>query len=132
MKIQTEVRLSAAHKLPNYEGKCSKLHGHDFRVIISIDCDIRDENEFVLDFVKIKEVMSKYDHCYLNDFFENPVAENLAEAFAAEIKKLGIINPICKEGCTCGRDNSLVGTNRFNSVTVKVYESEVSYSETTL
>jgi 6-pyruvoyltetrahydropterin/6-carboxytetrahydropterin synthase len=118
MKIQTEVRLSSAHQLPNYPGKCHNLHGHDFRVIIIIEGE-QGEYDFILDFVKIKEVMSKYDHAYLNDFIENPTAENLAYKFANEIKELGWEEDINKG-------------NRFSSVTVRVFESEVAFAEITI
>jgi len=123
VKIQTEVKLDSAHRLPNYIGKCANLHGHTWKIVITVDAEVLDINEFAVDFVKVKEVMNKYDHTYLNNFIENPNAENLAYKFANEIKELG--NQYM-EGTA-----SPIG-NRFNYVTVKVYESEVSFAEVTI
>ena len=110
-KIQTEVKFDAAHKLPNYNGKCGNLHGHTWKVVIILEATQLDKNGFVVDFTKIKKVVNKFDHKYLNDYIENPTAENLAIYFAMEIKK---------------------EANSVKFVTVKVYESDVSFAEVTI
>jgi 6-pyruvoyltetrahydropterin/6-carboxytetrahydropterin synthase len=137
MKIQTELKMDSAHKLPNYKGKCGYLHGHTWKIVVSVDADILDENEFVVDFNKIKEAVMQYDHDYLNEPqrgqepITNPTAENMSIFFAQKIKEIGRVYPNCKEGCTCGKC-VIKEYNRFNSVTIKVYESDVSFAETTI
>jgi len=125
MKIQTEVIISSAHKLPNYPFECKNIHGHNWKVEVIIE-GLTGEYDMVCDFKKIKEVLKKYDHVYLNDLIENPTAENLALRFANEIKKLGEIeNPTQKH-------LFFFQTNRFEYVTVRVYESEKSFAEITI
>jgi len=123
MKIHTEIKIDAAHKLPNYVGKCHNLHGHTWKIVVEIDADELDKNEFVVDFTKVKEVVNQLDHAYINDFVENPTAENIAVYLANQIKKLG---DVWEESTP----DKIV--NRFNSVTIKVYEAAESFAEVTI
>lgn len=88
-----------AHKLPNYQGKCSNLHGHRGILEVEVNHQIRpgvkkflaDENididynqNFVLDFGVLKKIiqiiiLDKFDHAYLNDCLGDsiPTAENI-------------------------------------------------------
>jgi 6-pyruvoyltetrahydropterin/6-carboxytetrahydropterin synthase len=128
MKIHTEVQISSAHHLPGYPYECQKVHGHNWKVVIEVTGDILDEHSMLLDFKKIKEVMKKYDHADLNDLIEMPTAENLSYKFASEIRSLGS----CKRQISASGNFMLPESNRFNSVTVRVYEAENSYAEITL
>lgn len=78
MKIKTERKFSAAHKLPNYIGKCSRLHGHTWKVEVAIEGEPDVETGMLMDFVEIKNIIDGLDHQYLNDFLENPTVENIA------------------------------------------------------
>ena len=74
-------RFEAAHSLPNVppEHKCSRLHGHSYRVDIHVtgefDCGVRADDEpamgWVIDFGDIKRVagpvLDELDHRCLND-----------------------------------------------------------------
>lgn len=120
MKIQTEVIISSAHKLPNYPFECKNIHGHNWKIEVIIEGSLG-EYDMVLDFKKIKEVLKKYDHVYLNDLIENPTAENLARKFALEISELGY-----------SLDSFNNRYTRFDWVTVRVYESEKSFAEITI
>jgi 6-pyruvoyltetrahydropterin/6-carboxytetrahydropterin synthase len=81
MIINKEFVFEAAHNLKNYKGKCSKLHGHRWKLIISIEGKINKEG-MVMDFKKLKDyvekrIISKLDHAYINDILENPTCENI-------------------------------------------------------
>ena len=54
MKIETVIKIDSAHKLPNYKGKCGNLHGHTWKIVVVIDAATLDEQDFVVDFTKIK------------------------------------------------------------------------------
>lgn len=82
--IGKTFEFEASHKLPDEDiyGKCRNLHGHRYELLVEIRGEV---NEFgwVCDFKIIKEiiekgVLSKYDHAYLNDFFEIPTVEIIA------------------------------------------------------
>ena len=34
--LTCEIKFDAAHRLSNYKGKCSRIHGHTYRVIITV------------------------------------------------------------------------------------------------
>ena len=126
MKLHTEIKIDAAHNLPNYVGKCSNLHGHTWKIVVEIDCSILDKNDFVADFTKIKEVINQFDHGYINDKIYNPTAENMSKYLAEKILDLGEIEE------ADGFDDATSIVNRFDVVTIKVYEAESSYLEHTI
>jgi len=82
VEISKEFEISCSHILPWHSGKCSRMHGHNYRIIVYATSDL-DENGIVMDFGDItelfkREVDEKYDHRHLNDFMENPTAERFA------------------------------------------------------
>jgi 6-pyruvoyltetrahydropterin/6-carboxytetrahydropterin synthase len=100
--IAVEKSFDAAHYLRGYGGKCEKLHGHRFKVVVRLNCRELNEVGLAYDFTDFKkqvmEVIGKYDHQCLNDIspFDkiNPSSENiaatiygvLAEAFKNDIR----------------------------------------------
>jgi len=84
------VTVSAAHFLPGYDGDCHKLHGHNWRIGISLACNELSEQGFVLDFKKVKAIVNgSFDHSLINDVVPNPTAENIAKYIADELTKAG-------------------------------------------
>lgn len=86
MEVYKRFRIEAAHRLPNVpEGhKCARLHGHSFRIAVSISGSVGAESGWVLDFADIEAafepLFTRLDHHYLNEIegLENPTSENLA------------------------------------------------------
>ena len=86
MKIFKEFRFEAAHKLPNVpsEHKCARLHGHSFKVRITVTGEVDEKSGWVMDFADIKTsvrpILKQLDHYYLNEIrgLENPTSENIA------------------------------------------------------
>jgi len=83
--LTTETHFDAAHRLLNYDGKCSQLHGHRWVVKAEFGPfteDDLDASGIALDFKDIKKdlnaIVDVYDHEYLNDFFALPSAEKIA------------------------------------------------------
>lgn len=82
MIITKIFRFEAAHKLVEYDGPCSKLHGHTYVLHVRVMGNINSSG-FVMDFKDLKtvvnsEVISFLDHSYLNDLIGQPSAENIA------------------------------------------------------
>jgi 6-pyruvoyltetrahydropterin/6-carboxytetrahydropterin synthase len=74
--------FEAAHQLPWHEGKCRNLHGHSYRLEVTVEGPVGPQG-IVVDFAAIKEVVERvviaaYDLRYLNDLLDNPTAELLA------------------------------------------------------
>jgi 6-pyruvoyltetrahydropterin/6-carboxytetrahydropterin synthase len=78
--------FSAAHLLAEIGGKCEELHGHNFKVEVTVGAPELNPEGILIDFrlVKkwLKDILDKMDHQHLNDlpFFagKNPSSENIA------------------------------------------------------
>lgn len=82
MLISKEFRFDAAHNLINYHGKCERLHGHTYRLRVTLE-GIPDKDGMILDFTELKKtvndlVVSQLDHSYINDTIAQPSAENIS------------------------------------------------------
>ena len=82
MKLSCTFRFAASHYLTKYHGKCENLHGHNYKLIITIEDEVK-EDGMVMDFKIIKQTVNEHvvdilDHTHLNDRLPNPSAENLA------------------------------------------------------
>lgn len=82
MIIIKEFDFDAAHYLPEYNGKCERLHGHTYKLVVKV-AGTPDAEGMVIDFVKLKklvqvEVLAKLDHTCINDLIKVPSAENIA------------------------------------------------------
>lgn len=92
-ELNVESQFSAAHNLRDYKGKCENLHGHNWKVRISVVAAELNPQGMALDFTVLKhnldEVLSYLDHKYLNDVspFDgiNPTTENLARWISEKI-----------------------------------------------
>lgn len=94
--IKIQAYFSAAHNLRGYQGKCEKLHGHNWKVEVEIGARQLDKLGMVCDFKeakkKLNQVLSDMDHAYLNKlpYFKknNPTSEKIAEFIYLNLKKL--------------------------------------------
>ncbi len=85
-ELTTIVDFEAAHRLPDYPGKCSRLHGHNWRVEVTVAGRELDGLGMLIDFRVLKQevarVIDTLDHYYLNEIEPfrsvNPTAENIA------------------------------------------------------
>jgi 6-pyruvoyltetrahydropterin/6-carboxytetrahydropterin synthase len=95
MLLKIIRKFSSAHHLPQYDGPCRNLHGHTWKVVFLLEGPVK-ENGMVYDFKILKKLLDEQlpDHQYLNDFVENPTAENLAvylfNKVSAALKTLGL------------------------------------------
>jgi len=68
---RVEDEFSAAHFLSHYQGKCERLHGHNYRVRLWARGEKLNEGGMLVDFSLLKkilkEVLSLLDHSCLND-----------------------------------------------------------------
>ncbi|MBQ9970907.1 MAG: 6-carboxytetrahydropterin synthase [Elusimicrobiaceae bacterium] len=80
MLIKLIRSFSSAHRLPHYDGPCHDLHGHTWKAVFVIEGPVK-EDGMVCDFKVVKKLLDENlpDHQLLNDWVENPTAENLAQ-----------------------------------------------------
>jgi 6-pyruvoyltetrahydropterin/6-carboxytetrahydropterin synthase len=86
-EVSVDEQFAAAHNLRNYKGKCENLHGHNYKVRVTLAGPQLDDVGLLYDFVHLKQVIQgvirTLDHKYLNELkpFDvlNPSAENIAK-----------------------------------------------------
>jgi len=83
MRLDVEFYFAAAHRLPRYQGPCFRMHGHNYKFFVGLEGDVDPATGMIADFGEVKQVvaekvLARADHQTLNDFLENPTAENIA------------------------------------------------------
>ena len=83
MRVRRNFDFEAAHLLPHHPGKCKDLHGHSYRLVVTVDRSVNRSTGLAIDFADLKKVVREHvvdvlDHKYLNDIIDNPTAENIA------------------------------------------------------
>ena len=76
----TEEFFNAAHLLKNYNGKCSEIHGHSWKIEVWIRGEENQKNDIGLlwDFNNLKKIVDQFDHKNLNNILpDNPTVENI-------------------------------------------------------
>lgn len=86
--------FEAAHRLPWHSGKCRNLHGHSYRLDVTVAGPL-DDNGVVIDFDRLREivdhsVIAVWDHRDLNEVLDNPTAELLARRAWAILTDAGL------------------------------------------
>jgi 6-pyruvoyltetrahydropterin/6-carboxytetrahydropterin synthase len=79
-------QFAAAHQLSGFEGGCENLHGHNWKIEVTVTGMELGKNGLLIDFKLIKEAtkraLDELDHKFLNelDAFRslNPSSENIA------------------------------------------------------
>lgn len=93
--LKVEGAFEAAHQLPDYPGKCARLHGHNWVVEAVVKGRELDKLGMLVDFKTVKKalnnVLDRYDHRFLNELVPfntgvNPTAENLARIIFTELE----------------------------------------------
>lgn len=86
MRITQAFTFEAAHRLPGVPEthRCHRMHGHSYRVEITLEGPVDPATGFVVDFFDVEAafapLMAQLDHNILNEVpgLENPTAENIA------------------------------------------------------
>ena len=107
-ELTVKAEFEAAHNINGYNGKCQRLHGHNWSVEALVEGYALDELGMLVDFKVLKtelnKVLEELDHRYLNElpFFskgenKNPTAENLARYIFEKLSASDIFtNPAAK------------------------------------
>lgn len=102
--LTKEFTFDAAHHLHCYDGKCKNLHGHTYKLIITISGYVN-EIGIAIDFGDIKamyneEIKAKLDHRYLNEVLPkmNTTAENMIVWIWEQLDRYLVDNGLKKLG----------------------------------
>jgi len=94
-QVSVEETFSAGHALRGYRGKCENVHGHNYRVRVTLEGQELDNIGLLMDFTHLKKVLREVsgtlDHQFMNDLepFKtvNPSAENVARYFYEQVNR---------------------------------------------
>ena len=111
--VTKTVKFDAAHVLTNHQGLCKNLHGHTYRVDVSVTQPAVDDRDLVIDFKDLKGIANevicdRFDHAFIYNTVSvgeceiaavvekngmrtvaipfRSTAENLAKMFFSELK----------------------------------------------
>lgn len=95
-QVWVEESFAAGHALRGYRGKCENVHGHNYKVRVTLEGAELNSIGLLCDFKDLKDAIHatirKLDHQFLNEIapFDqlNPSAENLARYFHEEVSQL--------------------------------------------
>jgi 6-pyruvoyltetrahydropterin/6-carboxytetrahydropterin synthase len=105
LELIVERTFSAAHWLCDYEGACSRLHGHNYRVEVSVVGQEPGPNGMLMDFGDLKalcdRILGELDHRCLNELPPfatcNPTSENIARHIFQQVQA-GLNDPALQVG----------------------------------
>ena len=112
-RVVREVKFCFGHRLVGYEGKCSRLHGHNARAYFAVEAPRLDRAGMAVDFAHIKRTLKRWiddnlDHkCILRTddplrialekagettfaLDANPTTENIAKLLYDQARRLGV------------------------------------------
>jgi 6-pyruvoyltetrahydropterin/6-carboxytetrahydropterin synthase len=137
MKIAKEFRWEMGHRLPFHKGLCRNIHGHSYKMVVEISGGI-DENGMIIDFFDlgkiVKPMIEKYDHAFL--CWEN---DKIVKDFLVKNKMKRVfihfhstVENICADfSHQIFKKMARIKNNKFQELTVKIFESPNAYSEIT-
>ncbi|MDD1657186.1 MAG: 6-carboxytetrahydropterin synthase [Methanomicrobiales archaeon] len=128
-RIYKEVFFDATHRLLHYEGKCSRLHGHRWRVQVWMAGEPDPATGILVDYNVIKDVIERFDHGVILNR-EDPMNECLrrfhdvvttdgdpsSETLAADIERM------LEQECH-------LNGRRARVTRIRVWESDTCYAE---
>ena len=92
-RLTIQTSFAAAHNLLQYQGDCENLHGHNWKVDVTVAARELDKSGLGIDFKVLKaetrRLLETLDHKYLNDLpmFKglSPSSENIARYLFEEL-----------------------------------------------
>lgn len=58
------IRISAGHRILHHEGKCSRPHGHNYEISVTVTGEITEEG-WVVDKGEVTGVVNEWDHRFI-------------------------------------------------------------------
>ena len=143
MKVTKEVTFDSAHLLSNYKGKCENLHGHTYKLQVSVEAPLKSEgNEecMVMDFNSLKNAIDTitvaFDHAIIfSDTAYRGEAENALLNWADKYGMNYVIISAGKSTSECiateikARLSCYLGNVSVPNITVRVWETPTSFAE---
>lgn len=111
VQVTKEFTFDAAHRLVDYNGPCANLHGHTYKLQVTVEDEVEAKTGMIIDFSDLKSIVKdcivdKLDHTCLNDVLDyNPTAENMVMDIMQQLRD-----------------------SRVNAVKVRLWETPTSFA----
>lgn len=140
IRLTKEFSFESAHALDGYDGLCREIHGHSYRLFVTIkgepSCDDDDPKlGMVMDFGDLKrivnsEIVDRLDHSFvLRDSVQNTM---LSRVLSAKFEKIVLVDyqPTC-ENMLADFAERLQGALPANVqlYSLRLHETATSYAE---
>lgn len=132
MKIAKEYTWEMGHRLPFHEGLCKNLHGHTYKMLVSVE-GTEDENGLVLDFYELDKVINplvaQLDHSFMVYEKDTKLLEllNEMESKTFVMKKQTTVENISK--MIIEKIQAAGMPQNIHGIYVRVYETVDAYAE---
>jgi 6-pyruvoyltetrahydropterin/6-carboxytetrahydropterin synthase len=123
-RVTREIHFCYGHRLLNYDGKCRHLHGHNGRAVIALAAERLDPLGMVLDFSRIKEIVT----AWIDETLDHKMLLHRDDPVLPHLKQLGEpvhvldINPTAENIARLIYD--FVASRGFPVVEVQLWETE--------
>jgi len=129
LRVSKQFSFESAHFLPEYNGKCKNLHGHSYKLTITIlGKNDTDNTGMVMDFGDLKkivqeEVIAPFDHALI-------LKEDSKNEFAAH-KRFFLGKTPTAENIVCYIKEAIFSKlpPHITLINIKLHETETSYCE---
>ena len=127
-RVTREIHFCYGHRLLEYDGKCRHLHGHNGRAIITLEAAQLDALGMVMDFSRIKKVISTW----INDTLDHKMLLHKDDPLLAYLRSQGEpiyvidVNPTAENIAKLIYDYA--AAQGFPVVEVKLWETQDSYA----
>jgi len=145
--VTKEMTFDCAHMLSNYDGKCANLHGHTYKVLVTVggtQLEAGSSKGMIIDFNHLKQAMNMYikelfDHAIIfssreyrgtaeQELFEWAEKHNMRHYVMPYRTTAEYMAILFQDLIQAYLLNNL-GLTNITEVHVKVYETPTSYSE---
>ena len=134
MKIAKEFYWEMGHRLPDHFGLCKNIHGHSYKMILTVEGQIN-EQQMVIDYYDLEKIINpiiqEFDHSFMVNKNDKIVLEflNQIQSKKVEVDFDATVENICLFVLNKIKNASL--PKNIKAVTVRIYETKFDYAEET-
>lgn len=93
MELTVEFGFSAAHHLAEADSRCRTVHGHNYKLLVTVEGPVRANDGMVMDFHELDDavtgkVVARLANSDLNQLMDCPTAEQLVLWIAEQLEEV--------------------------------------------
>ncbi len=132
MKIAKEFRWEMGHRLPEHFGLCKNIHGHSYKMILSVEGNLN-QQQMIIDYYDLEKIINpiiqELDHSFMVNKSDTLVLEFLNKINS---KKVVVdFDPTVESICNyiLNKIKEAPLPENIKSLTVRIYETYSDYAE---